>query len=130
MLYRSLERTGEQVSALGVGGHHLGDLPTVDEAIRLVHEAIDGGVTFFDNCWEYYNGKTENILGRALKGRRDKIFLMTKVCSPPRNDSLSYPISVSLVKNHVMDGLKPETSVGISTLFDISTQNLRAAKLI
>src|SRR6266852_4691389 len=56
---RLLGRTGAKVSALGVGGHHLGDLPTVDEAVRLVHEAIDGGVTFFDNCWEYYNGKTE-----------------------------------------------------------------------
>jgi hypothetical protein len=52
MLYRSLGRTGAQVSALGVGGHHLGDFPSVDEAIRLVHEAIDAGITFFDNCWE------------------------------------------------------------------------------
>src|SRR5882672_9938883 len=50
MLYRTLGRTGERVSALGVGGHHLGDLPTVDEAIRLVHEAIDAGITFFENC--------------------------------------------------------------------------------
>ena len=82
MIYRNLGRTGAQVSALGVGGHHLGDVPTVDEAIRLVHEAIDAGITFFDNCWEYYNGKTENILGRAIKGRRDQIFLMTKVWSP------------------------------------------------
>ena len=73
MLYRTLGRTGERVSALGVGGHHLGDLPTVDEAIRLVHEAIDAGITFFENCWEYYNGKTENILGRAIKGRRDSV---------------------------------------------------------
>jgi aryl-alcohol dehydrogenase-like predicted oxidoreductase len=89
MLYRSLGRTGEQVSALGVGGHHLGDLPTVDEAIRLVHEAIDAGVTFFDNCWEYYNGKTENILGRALKGHRDKVFLMTKVCTHGRSGQLA-----------------------------------------
>jgi uncharacterized protein len=89
MLYRSLGRTGEQVSALGVGGHHLGDLPTVDQAIRLVHEAIDAGVTFFDNCWEYYNGKTENILGRALKGRRDKVFLMTKVCTHGRSGQLA-----------------------------------------
>ena len=70
MLYRSLGRTGAQVSALGVGGHHLGDFPSVDEAIRLVYEAIDAGITFFDNCWEYYNGKTETILGRALQGRR------------------------------------------------------------
>src|SRR5258708_40303637 len=81
MLYRRLGRTGAQVSAIGVGGHHLGDFASVDEAIRLVHEAIDAGITFFDNCWEYYNGKTENILGRALNGRRDKGFLMTKVCT-------------------------------------------------
>jgi hypothetical protein len=74
---RPLGRTGVQVSAIGVGGHHLGDLSTVDDAVRLVHEAMDAGITFFDNCWEYYNGKTENWLGRALRGRRDKVFLMT-----------------------------------------------------
>src|SRR5882762_10184467 len=89
MLYRSLGRTGAQVSAIGVGGHHLGDFQSVDEAIRLVHEAVDAGVTFFDNCWEYYNGKTENILGRALKGRREKVFLMTKVCTHGRSGHLA-----------------------------------------
>src|SRR5438093_13083613 len=76
MPYRTLGSTAERVSALGVGGHHLGDLSTIDEAIRLVHEAIDAGITFFDNCWEYYNGKTENILRRALKGRGDEVILM------------------------------------------------------
>src|SRR5436309_11480369 len=86
---RPLGRTGVQVSAIGVGGHHLGDLSTVDDAVRLVHEAVDAGITFFDNCWEYYNGKTENILGRALKGRRDKIFLMTKVCTHGRSGQLA-----------------------------------------
>src|SRR5690349_20136027 len=60
MIYRKLGRTGAQVSAVGVGGHHLGDFESLEEAIRLVHEAIDTGITFFDNCWEYYNGKTEN----------------------------------------------------------------------
>jgi hypothetical protein len=55
---RPFGKSGVQVSAIGVGGHHLGDLPSVDEAVRLVHEALDAGVTFFDNCWEYYNGKT------------------------------------------------------------------------
>ena len=89
MLYRSLGRTGAQVSALGVGGHHLGDLPTVDQAIRLIHEATDAGITFFDNCWEYYNGKTETILGRALQGRRDQVFLMTKVCTHGRSERLA-----------------------------------------
>jgi uncharacterized protein len=86
---RTLGRNGVQVSAIGVGGHHLGDLPTVDDAIRLVHEAVDAGITFFDNCWEYYNGKTENWLGQALEGRRDKVFLMTKVCTHGRSMRLA-----------------------------------------
>lgn len=89
MLYRKLGRTGAQVSAIGVGGHHLGDFSSVDNAIGMIHEAIDAGVTFFDNAWEYYNGKTENILGRALKGRRDKVFLMTKVCTHGRSGRLA-----------------------------------------
>ncbi len=54
-----------KVSALGLGGHHLGDLPTVEDAISLVHEAVEGGITFFDNCWEYHNGKSENWMGRC-----------------------------------------------------------------
>src|SRR5256886_17392150 len=86
---RPLGRTGAKVSALGLGGHHLGDLKTVGEAIRLVHEAIDAGVTFFDNCWEYWNGRAEDWLGRALKGRRDKVFLMTKVCTHGRGADLA-----------------------------------------
>src|SRR5437868_11447035 len=86
---RPLGRTGVEVSALGLGGHHLGDLPTVDEAIRLVHEAVDAGITFFDNCWEYWNGRAEDWLGRALKGRRDKVFLMTKVCTHGRGKDLA-----------------------------------------
>jgi aryl-alcohol dehydrogenase-like predicted oxidoreductase len=88
MVYRNLGRASAKISALGVGGHHLGDFPNVDDAIRMVHEAIDGGVTFFDNAWEYYNGKTENILGRALQGRREKVFLMTKVCTHGRSGQL------------------------------------------
>ena len=86
---RPLGRTGIPVSALGLGGHHLGDLPTVEEAIRLVHEAVDAGITFFDNCWEYWNGRAEDWLGRALKGRRDKVFLMTKVCTHGRGAGLA-----------------------------------------
>ena len=82
---RPLGRTGAVVSALGLGGHHLGDLKTAEEAARIVHEALDAGVTFFDNAWEYYNGKTEDWLGRALRGRRDKVFLMPKVCTHGRD---------------------------------------------
>src|SRR5580692_13037941 len=90
MIYRSFGRTDAHISAIGVGGHHLGDVPTLDEAVQLVHEAVDAGVTFFDNAWEYYNGKTETILGRALRdGRRDKVFLMTKVCTHGRSAKLA-----------------------------------------
>src|SRR5437660_7738347 len=86
---RPLGRTGVKVSALGLGGHHLGDLKTVDEAIRFVHEAHDAGITFFDNCWEYWNGRAEDWLGRGLQGRRDKVFLMTKVCTHGRGKDLA-----------------------------------------
>jgi aryl-alcohol dehydrogenase-like predicted oxidoreductase len=86
---RPLGRTGATVSALGCGGHHLGDFRTVDEAIRLVHEAVDAGITFFDNCWEYWNGRAEDWLGRGLKGRRDKVVLMTKVCTHGRGKGLA-----------------------------------------
>src|SRR5262245_18973051 len=77
------------LSALGLGGHHLGDVQWVGEAVRLVHEAIDAGVTFFDNCWEYHNGRSENWMGRALRGKRDKVFLMTKVCTHGRGRDLA-----------------------------------------
>jgi aryl-alcohol dehydrogenase-like predicted oxidoreductase len=86
---RTFGRTGAKVSALGLGGHHLGDARTVEEAIRLVHEAVDAGITFFDNCWEYWNDRAEDWLGRGLKGRRDKVFLMTKVCTHGRGADLA-----------------------------------------
>jgi aryl-alcohol dehydrogenase-like predicted oxidoreductase len=78
-----------KISALGLGGHHLGDLPTVEDAIKIVHQAVEGGVTFFDNCWEYHNGKSENWMGRALVGLREKVFLMTKVCAHGRGAALA-----------------------------------------
>ena len=86
---RPFGKTGVKLSALGMGGHHLGDLKTVDDAIRLVYEAVDAGITFFDNCWEYWNGRAEDWLGRGLKGRRDKVFLMTKVCTHGRGAGLA-----------------------------------------
>lgn len=86
---RNFGHSSVKVSALGMGGHHLGDAPDQMAATRLVHEAIDGGVTFFDNCWEYHNGKSEAWMGAALKGRRDKVFLMTKVCTHGRDASLA-----------------------------------------
>src|SRR5260370_34565360 len=81
---RPLGRTGAEGSILGLGGHHLGDFKTVDEAIRLVHEAVDAGITFYDNCWEYWNGRAEDWLRRARKGRRDQVVLMTKGCTHRR----------------------------------------------
>ncbi len=86
---RTLGRTEVKISALGLGGHHLGDVKTVDETMQVIHGALDAGVTFFDNCWEYYNGETENRLGRGLKGRRDQVFLMTKVCTHGRSGDLA-----------------------------------------
>ncbi len=86
---RPFGKTGVKVSALGLGGHHLGDAKDVETAIRIVHEAIDAGVNFFDNCWEYYNGRSENWLGRALVGKRDHAFVMTKVCTHGRDKKLA-----------------------------------------
>jgi predicted aldo/keto reductase-like oxidoreductase len=79
--YRVLGRTGERVSAIGLGGWHLG-LKHVDEqlSLRIVRSAIDRGITFMDNSWDYNEGQSELRMGQALKdGYRDKVFLMTKI---------------------------------------------------
>ncbi|MGA8531894.1 MAG: aldo/keto reductase [Acidobacteriaceae bacterium] len=81
--------TDVKISALGLGGHHLGQAADVKTAKQLVHAAIDGGVTFFDNCWEYHRGKSEVWMGDALQGKRDRVFLMTKVCTHGRDGSLA-----------------------------------------
>ncbi|WNG51854.1 aldo/keto reductase [Archangium minus] len=81
MPYRTLGRTGEKVSAIGIGGWHLG-LPKVDEklALRIVRDAIDRGINFMDNCWDYNEGLSELRMGKALRdGYRQKAFLMTKI---------------------------------------------------
>ena len=82
-------KTGEKASVIGIGGATLGKAPTYDEAEKIVHEAIDAGVTFFDNAWEYNDGKSETWMGKALKGRRDKVFLMTKVCTHGRDKKVA-----------------------------------------
>ena len=82
-------KTDVQISALGLGGHHLGAAKDEQEAVAIVHGAMDGGVTFFDNCWEYNRGKSEDWLGKGLKGRRDKAFVMTKVCTHGRDAALA-----------------------------------------
>ncbi len=78
MPMRRLGRTGAEVSCIGLGGFHLG-VPSDKDAMRIVHEAMDRGVTFLDNSWDYNGGESELRMGRALQGRRDKAFLMTKL---------------------------------------------------
>jgi aryl-alcohol dehydrogenase-like predicted oxidoreductase len=83
---RPLGHTGADVSIIGLGGYHLGLVDTQAEAIRIVHEAIDAGVTFMDNAWEYHDGESEKRMGKALaKGKRGRVFLMTKVCTHGRD---------------------------------------------
>lgn len=80
MLYRTLGSTGEQVSLIGLGGFHVGKQKEEQESITLIRTAIDRGVTFMDNCWDYNEGQSEIRMGKALKdGYRDKVFLMTKI---------------------------------------------------
>src|ERR1700730_18161535 len=86
---RSFGKHSDQISVLGLGGHHLGSLKDEKTDIQIVHEAVDGGITFFDNCWEYNIGKSENWMGKGLVGRRDKVFLMTKVCTHGRDKNLA-----------------------------------------
>ena len=86
---RHFGKSEVQISALGLGGHHLGAAKDEKTAVEIVHRGMDGGVTFFDNCWEYNRGKSEDWLGKGLKGRREKAFLMTKVCTHGRDGALA-----------------------------------------
>ena len=80
MVYRQLGTTGETVSAIGLGGFHVGKQKDPAESIRLIRTAVDRGITFLDNCWDYNDGISEVRMGQALKnGYRQKTFLMTKI---------------------------------------------------
>jgi aryl-alcohol dehydrogenase-like predicted oxidoreductase len=86
MIYRELGDTGERVSAIGIGGYHLGKQQDPDESIRLLRAAIDRGITFMDNCWDYNGGISEVRMGQALRdGYREKVFLMTKIDGRDKN---------------------------------------------
>jgi aryl-alcohol dehydrogenase-like predicted oxidoreductase len=85
MRRRAFGRHLDQVSILGLGGYHLGTVATVAEAVRIVHAAVDGGVNFLDNAWEYHGGTSEERMGRAIHDRRADVFLMTKVCTHGRD---------------------------------------------
>jgi predicted aldo/keto reductase-like oxidoreductase len=82
---RPFGRHPDQVSIIGLGGYHLGNVKTRAEAVRIVQEAIDAGINFLDNAWEYHEGESEERMGRAIKDRRDSVFLMTKVCTHGRD---------------------------------------------
>jgi uncharacterized protein len=86
---RPLGKTGVQVSALGVGGYHLGSTKDQNEASELVERALDAGINFFDNCWDYHDGLSEERLGTALIGKRDRAFVMTKVCTHGRGKDVA-----------------------------------------
>jgi aryl-alcohol dehydrogenase-like predicted oxidoreductase len=86
---RAFGQYPDPVSILGIGGYHLGKVKTLTEAIRIVHKAIDAGINFLDNAWEYHEGESEKRMGRAIADRRDKVFLMTKVCTHGRNATVA-----------------------------------------
>jgi diketogulonate reductase-like aldo/keto reductase len=81
MIHRALGRTGERVSAIGLGGYHIGKASIQEEeSVQLIRQAIDRGITFMDNCWDYNDGVSELRMGKALAGGyRNKVFLMTKI---------------------------------------------------
>ena len=86
---RPFGRTGERVSILGLGGWHLGTPGTDRAAVRLVHAAVDNGITFLDNAWDYNEGLSEERMGKAIANRRDRVFLMTKVCTHGRDGKVA-----------------------------------------
>jgi aryl-alcohol dehydrogenase-like predicted oxidoreductase len=80
MRYRPLGRTGEEVSLIGLGGHHIGRQKDEKDSIQIIRAAIDAGINFMDNCWDYHDGGSEIRMGKALKGGyRQRVFLMTKI---------------------------------------------------
>ena len=80
MPYRTLGRSGEKVSLVGLGGYHIGVQKDEEESIRIVRTAVDNGINFLDNCWDYNGGESEVRMGKALRdGYRKKVFLMTKI---------------------------------------------------
>lgn len=96
MRYRVLGRTGQEVSLIGVGGFHIGSVKDEQESIKIIRTAIDRGVTFMDNSWDYHDGVSEIRMGKALKnGYREKVFLMTKIDGRTK-DSAALQIDESL----------------------------------
>src|SRR5437763_11005240 len=94
---RPLGRTGVRVPIVCLGGWHIGSVKDDNEAVRIMHAAIDEELTFFDNAWDYHDGHSEEVVGKALAGgRRDKVFLMTKNCGRDAKE----------VRQHLNDSLR------------------------
>lgn len=92
---RTLGKTGEQLPMIGIGGGHIGHIQEDADAIRLIHKALDLGVVFVDTAWSYSGGRSEERIGKALKGKRAKVFLMSKVMGRKTGDGQSQ-LDVSL----------------------------------
>ncbi len=86
---RPMGKTGLRVSIIGLGGYHIGAVAGQQEVNTMVAKALDHGINFFDNAWEYYKGLSEERIGIALKGRRDQAIVMTKVCTHGRKKDLA-----------------------------------------
>lgn len=86
---RAMGKTGLQVSIIGLGGYHLGTASGQQEVTEMVAKALDHGINFFDNAWEYHKGMSEERVGTALKGKRDQAIVMTKVCTHGRKKEVA-----------------------------------------
>src|SRR5262245_321117 len=108
MPYRLLGKTGAKVSLLGVGGYHIGVQASAEESVRIIRTAIDEGVNFLDNAWEYNQGRSEERMGLALQdGYRKKAFLMTKVCGRDAKTAATHiDDSLRRMKTDVIDLLQ------------------------
>lgn len=102
---RPLGKTGLQVSVIGVGGYHLGSAKDQNEARAIVDAAVDAGINFFDNAWDYHDGTSEEWMGAALKGKRDRVVLMTKVCTHGRDKSVAMQMLEESLKRLQTDHL-------------------------
>lgn len=86
---RKLGKTDTEVSIIGVGGYHLGSAKSLDDAKKIANTALDAGINFFDNAWEYHDGQSEEWTGAALAGRRKEAVVMTKVCTHGRGKKVA-----------------------------------------
>jgi predicted aldo/keto reductase-like oxidoreductase len=103
---RELGKTGVRVTIICLGGWHIGAVKDQDEAIKIMHAAVDNGLTFFDNAWDYHDGGSEEIMGKALSqgGYRKKVFLMTKNCErDARGTRKNLEDSLRRLKTDVID---------------------------